>query len=143
MLTRIMKSRDDRDAGFTLIELLVVVVIIGILAAIAIPVFLNQRNRARDASAEADIRNIATVMESFYTTKSVYPAKFSPGNAIQVDVNVGAGTYTITGCNIESYTNNADYVFFYQSDGGGLVTPVPAGTTCDTAAPGISLTSTP
>ena len=73
MLTRIMKPRDDRDAGFTLIELLVVVVIIGILAAIAIPVFLNQRNAARNASVESDIRNIATVMETYYTQNDALP----------------------------------------------------------------------
>ena len=74
MLTRIMKPRDDRDAGFTLIELLVVVAIIGILAAIAIPVFLNQRASARDASVKSDINGVAKVMETIYTDTGAYPA---------------------------------------------------------------------
>ncbi len=51
------------DQGFTLIELLVVIIIIGILAAIAIPVFLNQRSRGYDASAQADLRQLAEFEE--------------------------------------------------------------------------------
>jgi type IV pilus assembly protein PilA len=51
------------DQGFTLIELLVVIIIIGILAATAIPVFLNQRSRGYDASAQADLRQLAEFQE--------------------------------------------------------------------------------
>ena len=74
MLTRINKARDEREAGFTLIELLVVVIIIGILAAIAIPVFLNQRDSARAAASESDVRNAAIQLETYYTQNGDYPA---------------------------------------------------------------------
>jgi prepilin-type N-terminal cleavage/methylation domain-containing protein len=65
MLARMQKSMKEKDQGFTLIELLVVIVIIGILAAIAIPVFLNQRKKGVDASLKSDLKNAATAVESW------------------------------------------------------------------------------
>jgi type IV pilus assembly protein PilA len=67
MLARIRKAMEEREEGFTLIELLVVIIIIGILAAIAIPVFLNQRQKGYDAAAKSDLRNMATAEETYLT----------------------------------------------------------------------------
>jgi general secretion pathway protein G len=64
----------SRQRGFTLIELLVVVAIVGILAAIAIPNFLNAMNRSRQKRSMADIRTIATAWESRATDVNTYTA---------------------------------------------------------------------
>jgi len=60
-----MDKRQNGEKGFTLIELLVVIIIIGILAAIAIPAFLNQRQKAWGSQVESDLKNAAIAAESY------------------------------------------------------------------------------
>jgi type IV pilus assembly protein PilA len=72
MLARLRKAQEEHEGGFTLIELLVVIIIIGILAAIAIPVFLNQRQKGYDAGIKADLRNAATAEETYLTDYNAY-----------------------------------------------------------------------
>ncbi len=80
MIARIRKSLDEKDQGFTLIELLVVIIIIGILAAIAIPVFLNQRQKGWDAAAKSDLKNMATAEETYLTDNDVYTSSLTDLN---------------------------------------------------------------
>jgi len=111
MLARIRNAKEEREGGFTLIELLVVIIIIGILAAIAIPVFLNQRKKGYDAQSKADLRNLATLEETYLTDNpSAYATTLAQLQAPGYDFKQSAnsGTITVTAVGNTSYTLQAD-----------------------------------
>ena len=72
MFIRFHEAKEEREGGFTLIELLVVILIIAILAAIAIPVFLRQREKGWRSQMQSALKNAATAQESFLTTHAAY-----------------------------------------------------------------------
>jgi prepilin-type N-terminal cleavage/methylation domain-containing protein len=90
--------RSSARGGFTLIELLIVVVIIGIIAAIAIPKFNNTKGKANAAALRADLRNLASAQEAYFFEKSSFSTdpellKFvtSPGVVLTIITADGAG----------------------------------------------------
>ena len=138
MLARIRKAQEENE-GFTLIELLVVMIIIGILAAIAIPVFLNQRQKGYDAQAKSDARNLATLEETYMTDNSDYNAEASAAVAatdlgykkssnvtsvVIVTYNPGSSAHVANGTAgyCIDVTSASTKHFYYDSQSGGLTT---------------------
>jgi type IV pilus assembly protein PilA len=113
MLNRLAKLREERaqgDKGFTLIELLVVVVIIGILIAIAIPLYLNYKKGAADKSAQSDLRNAISVIEQCNSDNSAYPTALASTGG------------TPTGCTAGKVTMSANSSLLYTTAAGPPVT---------------------
>lgn len=136
MIARISKSLGKKDQGFTLIELLVVMIIIGILAAIAIPVFLNQRKSAVDASMKSDLRGAATLVETYFVDNQAYPADIStttlPDLKKDGDTTLTYTTGTGAFCIVATRASGAQpgtQNWAWDSDGGGLK-GVGTATTC-------------
>jgi type IV pilus assembly protein PilA len=148
MLARLHKRMNKEEEGFTLIELLVVIIIIGILAAIAIPVFLSQKQKGYEASMKSDLRTVAQEVESqnvdnqdytlttFKGVKAVAAAAITgSGQSVgaSTTVNLSAGnTITWVGSTTTSYclkattskvTTNSP-VWYYENAAGGLSTNV-------------------
>src|SRR5215204_3739536 len=101
-----LRQRAQSEKGFTLIELLVVILIIGILAAIALPAFINQRSKAQDTEAKSAARTAQTAMETFYTDEQTYVgADEAAVRKIEPALSEGvAGTgLAITGQAVDAY----------------------------------------
>lgn len=121
-----IECREHPESGFTLIELLVVIIIIGILAAIAIPIFLNQRGKAQEGAAKTDIRNLANQQELYLTENQTY-GTIATLLADGMDVRVSGGvTLSVVRFNsATSYCLSAVHAatgntYYYDSAGGGL-----------------------
>jgi type IV pilus assembly protein PilA len=120
MLHRI-RQRLSSEQGFTLIELLVVILIIGILAAIAIPSFLNQKSKATDASAKELARTAQTTAETIATDNNGSYETVKPETLAEVEKSIP----------IKSENNNA-YISAASGTGTGYTVTATAATTGDT-----------
>jgi prepilin-type N-terminal cleavage/methylation domain-containing protein len=104
---------DENDKGFTLVELLVVMIIIGILAAIAIPVFMNQRAKARDTSTKADVSTLGKEIATYYVDGTKELAVTAGTNQVTLaETPAVAGGFTTT---IKTSTGTASPVIKYTT----------------------------
>jgi prepilin-type N-terminal cleavage/methylation domain-containing protein len=110
--------------GFTLIELLIVVVIIGILAAIAIPKFSTTKEKAYVAAMKSDLRNLGTAQEAYFSDFNTYSASLPTDYTPSTGVTVVVGTVSGTGWAATSAHQNTTKTCAIAYGGAGTTEPI-------------------
>src|SRR4051794_1776129 len=142
LLSKLQHRINSEEKGFTLIELLVVILIIGILAAIALPAFLGQRSKGQDSSAKSDARNMVSQIESCYTDEQTYANCDSAAELPNTGLDIGTATGQVSVS--PAGTNTYEIVGHSKSGNNFTITKATNGTitrSCSTGGQGSCLNS--
>lgn len=154
-LLKSKRGQHDKESGFTLIELLVVILIIGVLAAIAIPMFFNQKKAANDAVLKTDVKSVVLAEESFFVKNPLAAGTIAKADLKETasrlsnETTVGVWYVDHVGYCVVGYNKAGDHsgggsdqtkYLWYDSALGGFVMPTddttpPVGGACQNPRP--------